>query len=402
MAIDRACPDRAGAAALLRRVTIAVTALVGLAANEAAAQRAFYRPTEAELIGPAGTLIRSEAMLNPRAGASAYRVLYRSTGLHNVPIAVSGIVFVPDGPPPAEGRPIVAWAHGTTGVAEPCAPSLSPHHFARIQGLNNLLERGYVVTATDYPGLGTAGTHPYLVGTSEARAVLDSIRVARTIPGAGSGNRFVVWGHSQGGHAALFSGLLARHYAPELQLSGIAAAAPATELASLLAADIDTLGGKDLTAMTLWSWARVFGAPIDRVVEPKAIPTVDRLANDCLESTLELLILERTAKRLDRSFLSVKNFADVEPWRSLIAQNSPGPVPDAIPVFLAQGELDELVRPSITRNYMRRLCEAGSKVRLLLMPTVGHPTAGRDSADAAAAWMADRFEGKSAPDDCSR
>ncbi len=378
MTFDRPHQNRAGAAALLRRLIVAVTALVTLTASEAAAQRTFYRATESELIGPPGTLIRSEAMLNPRDGTSAYRVLYRSTGLRNEPIAVSGIIVVPDGPPPAEGRPIVAWAHGTTGVAEPCAPSLSSHHFARIQGLNNLLERGYVVTATDYPGLGTAGTHPYLVGTSEARAVLDSIRVARALPGAGNGNRFAVWGHSQGGHAALFSGLLARHYAPELQLAGIAAAAPATELASLLAADIDTLGGKDLTAMTLWSWARVFGAPIDRVVEPQALPTVDRLANDCLESALELLILERTAKRLDRSFLSVKNFADLEPWRSLIAQNSPGPLPDAIPVFLAQGELDDLVRPSITRNYMRRLCEAGSKVRLLLMPNVGHPTAGRD------------------------
>jgi acetyl esterase/lipase len=259
-----------------------------------------------------------------------------------------------------------------------------------------------VVTATDYPGLGTAGTHPYLVGASEARAVLDSIRVARSLPGAGNGNRFAVWGHSQGGHAALFSGLMARHYSPELQLAGIAAAAPATELAALLAEDIDTLGGKDLTAMTLWSWNRVFGAQISRVVEPKAIPTVDRLANDCLESALELLILERTAKRLDRSFLSVKNFADVEPWRSLIAENTPGPLPGTIPVFLAQGELDELVRPSITRGYMRRLCEAGSKVRLLLMPAVGHPTAGRDAASAAADWMADRFEGKAAPDDCGK
>lgn len=402
MALDRASQNQDGAAALLRRLAIAGIAIIAFGASEAAAQHAFYRATDAELVGPPGTLIRREPMLNAPAGATAYRVLYRSTGLRNEPIAVSGIIVVPDGPPPAEGRPIVAWAHGTTGVAEPCAPSLSLHHFARIQGLTKLLERGYAVTATDYPGLGTAGTHPYLVGISEARAVLDSIRVARTLPGAGNGNRFAVWGHSQGGHAALFSGLLAHHYVPELQPAGVAAAAPATELAALLAEDIDTLGGKDLTAMTLWSWSRVFGAEMSRVVAPKAIPTVDRLANDCLESTLELLILERTAKRLDRSFLSVKNFADVEPWRSLIAENTPGTLPSAIPIFLAQGELDELVRPSITGSYMRRLCEAGSKVRLLLMPTVGHPTAGRDSAGAAADWMADRFDGKVTPDDCGK
>jgi acetyl esterase/lipase len=222
------------------------------------------------------------------------------------------------------------------------------------------------------------------------------------MPGAGNGNRFAVWGHSQGGHAALFTGLIGRQYASELELTGVAAAAPATELVALLTADIDTLGGKDLTAMALWSWSRVFGAPINQVVVPAAIPTVDRLAHECLESRLELLILQQTAKTLDRSFLSVKNFADVQPWRSLMTENTPGTLPGDIPVFLAQGSADQLVRPDITRDYMGRLCAAGSKVRLLWMPNVGHATAGRDSADAAAAWMASRFDGEAVPNDCGK
>ncbi len=78
------------------------------------------------------------------------------------------------------------------------------------------------------PGLGTAGPHPYLVGLSEARAVLDSVRAAREIAGAGASDRFAVWGHSQGGQAALFSGLIADTYAPELRLAGVAAAVPAS------------------------------------------------------------------------------------------------------------------------------------------------------------------------------
>ena len=68
-----------------------------------------------------------------------------------------------------------------------------------------MLDRGYVVAATDYPGLGTPEVHPYLVGTSEARAVLDSVRAARAIPEAAAGARFAVWGRSQGGQAALKS-----------------------------------------------------------------------------------------------------------------------------------------------------------------------------------------------------
>lgn len=92
-----------------------------------------------------------------------------------------------------------------------------------IMGLPELLKRGYAVVAPDYPGLGTPGPHPYLVGESEGHAVLDAVRAARNAPEAHAGQRFAVWGHSQGGHATLFAGLLAQSYAPELQLVGVAA-----------------------------------------------------------------------------------------------------------------------------------------------------------------------------------
>ncbi len=90
-------------------------------------------------------------------GAAAYRVLYRSKGLHDEPIAVSGVVIVPAGPPPPGGRLIVAWAHPTTGIVSKCAPSLAHVLFSSIQGLHEMLRRNYVVAATDYPGLGTVG-----------------------------------------------------------------------------------------------------------------------------------------------------------------------------------------------------------------------------------------------------
>jgi Secretory lipase len=225
-------------------------------------------------------------MMFAPAGAAAYRVLYRSKGLHDEPIAVSGIVVVPPGPAPQGGRPIVAWAHPTTGIVPRCAPSLAIFHFQQMQGLRDMVERGYIVAATDYPGLGTVGPHPYLVGVSEGRAVLDSVRAARTIAGAAGANRFGVWGHSQGGQAVLYAGLLAESYAPEMTLVGVAAAAPATDLATLLDDDFKSAGGKNITAMTLWSWSRVYGAAIAQVVEPSAMPIIDRLADECIESIL--------------------------------------------------------------------------------------------------------------------
>src|SRR6201992_2697036 len=124
--------------------------------------------------------------------AATYRVVYRSTGLDGRPIFVSGVVIVPQGAAPPGGRPIVAWAHPTSGIVPRCAPSLAIFLFEQIQGLRSFVRDGYVVAATDYPGLGTAGPHPYLVGISEGRAVLDSVRVARSMPGAGGGLAFAV------------------------------------------------------------------------------------------------------------------------------------------------------------------------------------------------------------------
>jgi acetyl esterase/lipase len=201
------------------------------------------------------------------------------------------------------------------------------------------------------PGLGTPETHPYLVGVSEARAVLDSVRAARAMTGTAS--RFAVWDHSQGGQAALFTGLLAKSYAPELDLAGVAAAAPATALATLFSDDINSSGGRNLPAMTLWSWVRVFGAPMNTVVDPSAIPTIDRLADECIESVYDILLRRATARPLEKKFLVGGNFYTAEPWRSLLDSNTPGALPPNVPLFLAQGGADELVQWQMTMDYMR-------------------------------------------------
>ncbi len=103
----------------------------------------------------------------------------------------------------------------------------------------------------------------------------------------------------------------------------------------------------------------------------------------------------------DRSFLRVQNFADAEPWRTLLARNSPDALSPEIPIFLAQGEADTLVLPPVTRDYMARLCRAGSMVQLYWMPGVGHLYAARDSALTAIDWITNRFRGAPAPTSCN-
>jgi pimeloyl-ACP methyl ester carboxylesterase len=381
---------------------ILVTLCILTGANAANAQTDFYRAPASEAAGAPGTLVRQEVIDGAPLGATAYRVLYRSTGLDNQPILVSGVVIVPPGDPPPGGRPIVAWAHPTSGVVSRCAPSLAIFLFEQIQGLQSFVRDGYVVAATDYPGLGTPGPHPYLVGVSEARAVIDSVRVAATLPGAGGGKKFVVWGHSQGGHAALFTGIIAKTYAPELDLLGIAAAAPATDLATLMNEDIDSVGGKNITAMTLWSWQRVFDAKMDKVVDSRALPAIDQLAEECIEGPFDLRRRQLTEQPLEQYFLTTKHPSDIEPWRTLLTQNSPGLLPSNIPIFLAQGTNDVIIHPDVTKAYAAKLCEAGSKMQMLSMPGIGHGRAAQASTQAMLEWIGDRFAGKPAPDECSR
>ncbi len=387
---------------LLRLPSLFAVPFVFVCSTIAFAQTKFYSVVDTDLSSYAnGALIRSEPIEDAPDGATAYRVLYKSEGLQGEAIAVSGVVIVPAGPAHAGSRPIVAWAHPTTGIVPKCAPSLALVLFQSIQGLHEMLQRGYVVTATDYPGLGTAGPHPYLVGISEGRAVLDSVRVARVMPGAGGGHAFAVWGHSQGGQAALYTGILAQSYAPELQLVGVAAAAPATDLGTLLTDDMHTAGGRNITAMTLWSWSRVYGAPISNVVTPQAMPAVDQLAGKCIERFFDVIERRGPSKELDQSFLMVNNISDVEPWRGLLASNTPEALPPSVPVFLAQGMKDTLVRPAVTESYMQRLCKAGSAVQWHPVPNAGHLFVARDSAGAAIDWIAERFAGAPAPNDCN-
>lgn len=350
---------------------------------------------------PPGTLLDQEAISGAPDGAQAYRVAYQSRASDGADVTVSGLVIVPAGAPPATGRPVVAWAHPTTGVVPACAPSRSLLRFAMIPGLRDMLKRGFVVTATDYPGTGPGEVQPFLDGVAEAHAVLDSVRAASRIEGSGANSRFALWGHSQGGQAVLFAGKLTADYAPELELAGVAAAAPATDLAALLRDDMGTKGGNNLTALALWSWARTQSAPFEPIVKADAVPAINAVAAKCIDVLLTSPSKRAADKVLAAGFLSVPNVTSVEPWRSIIARNSVGPLPKTVPLFLAQGGADVIVHPSVTAAYMARQCAAGGRATLLTMPKIGHGWIAAKSSDAAVGWIADRFAGLPPPDDCS-
>jgi pimeloyl-ACP methyl ester carboxylesterase len=263
-----------------------------------------------------------------------------------------------------------------------------------------MLARGYVVTATDYPGLGTVGPHPYLIGVSEGRAVLDSVRAARELKEAVAGNRFAVWGHSQGGHASLFTGQLARSYAPELRLVGVAAAAPATELSVLLKDEIGGIEGKVLGAFALWSRSRVFDISLDGVVLERSMLVFERVASFCNETNNQDLKLVFAEQPLEREGFLMVDITTAKPWAGLMKDNTPGLQPAGMPVFLAQGTADTVVLPAVTARFMRQLCRAGTPVRFVSVPGGDHSASAKFGAAPAVAWITQRFAGRPAPSDC--
>jgi pimeloyl-ACP methyl ester carboxylesterase len=362
--------------------------------------RKFYQTGPAEFAGPPGSVIRLKKMLLTPDGAMAYKVLYVSTGLRGEHVPVSATVVIPLGDAPPGGRPIVAWAHPTTGVMPRCAPSLSGKPFKFIEGLAAMVNNGYVVVSTDYPGLGTPQPHPYMVGLSEAYAVIDSVRAAHAIDKARAGTRFVVWGAGQGGQAALFTGMIARTYAPDLTLLGVAAAAPATDLAALMQNDIDTTGGSSLVALGLWSWSRVYGAPLYTVVQPGAMAIINKVADTCLTAPRDLSDRKLSKAAPKSQILSVPNLTTLPPWKTLLAQNTPARLPRSVPVFLLQGSADQIVPPPLTTRYANSLCAGGSRVLMQNMIGVSHGKIAHAGVAAAMNWIMARFAGIPAPTSC--
>ena len=249
-------------------------------ADNAPAGDPFYTPPVPLPPGQPGDPVYQRPLDNEYAVLTEggnWLVLYQSQDVHGNPIATSGIIALPQTTPPAGGFPVVSWAHGTVGVADLCAPSRdTPDSLAHPMNtypqtlLNTLLQNGYAVAMTDYEGLGTTDrTHPYLLGQSEAYAILDIVRATRQLFGALISDQVAIVGHSQGGQGALFAGSYAPTWAPELDLVGVAAIAPANHNLPLLQAGAGLAGTNPGFAFTPLFLCGAIGA--DPTIDPAQV-----------------------------------------------------------------------------------------------------------------------------------
>ena len=347
--------------------------------------------------GAPGQLIRAMRIAGPAApaGARAWAILYHSRSADGRDVAVSGMVVAPSpkrGRAPAGGRPVVAWAHATAGLADRCAPSsrglAGLRAFGRVW-LARLLDRGYVVVATDYEGLGTPGVHPYLVGKSEGHSLLDAVRAAGQLRAARAGGRVALWGFSQGGHAVLWAGQLAPSYAPELLLAGLVSVSPGGALAALDREPFHPapLRTTEFGVLIAAAWHEVYDAPLD-ILTPAGRAAAERLLTACPGSNQGG---EPALARDPRK---------VGPWPGLFASNAPGRARVDAPVLVVQGAAEGTAPTAVVRALTARLCELGGRPRLSVYPGVHHGKVMEASGPDVLAWIDARLAGVPAGSSC--
>ena len=350
-----------------------------------------------------GTLESADPVVDTPGGMQAWRVAYWTTNQDGRAQRVTGMVVAPREAIPGQPRRVIAWTHGTSGVVEKCAPSLSPIFYTATPALAEMVRRGYVVVAPDYPGLGSAMPHPYLIGGDTARSVLDAVRAARQIPGAASGSSFAVWGESQGGHAALWTAAEARRYAPDLTLTATAAAAPPTDLPQNLLGGTDANVRAMLTAFTAYSWSERFGAPLSTLFNRANQGVAQRLArNNCITLGASPRLGTILGVAAMRNALKGKDMGTIAPWAGIARRNSVIPANVPGPLLLAQSVNDPIVSPAVTRAFARQRCRTGRPLRWVSLPGGDHAHSARDSATVTLDWIDARFAGTRAPSDCGR
>jgi pimeloyl-ACP methyl ester carboxylesterase len=335
---------------------------------------------------PGVVLTSATATLPPELTglATGKRIQYVSTDVNGALITATALIMTPKG---GKQNRVAAWAHGTTGLADKCAPSTSQNVFwpeARA-AVAALLGKGFTVAAPDYPGLGTAQSHPYLVGVSEARATIDAVKAARNLDSALS-TQYVVDGHSQGGAAALFANQIATGYDGNLVLKGSASIAPVSGIPAL-AAMIPGTPIQGYLVMGLYGLNAVDPSfSPNSVLAPAAKSKQTVLSSGCLNEILTAY------QSLTASQLLIGGALPDAVVTKLTSYDEPAQTTTTASVLLVQGDADTTIPVELTRDVLLpQLQTYAPTVTYVEVPNGTHDSAVTDSAGDVATWLAARF-----------
>lgn len=355
-----------------------------------------------------GTLIRyrsTSISLGTAPENEAWNLIYRSRGARNGPDAVAGTAFVPSAPWDGPGaRPIVSFAVGTQGLDESCAPSRQFEAGSEYENSNiaGALNQGWAVLVTDYEGYLDGQTPTYSAGRSQGHAVLDIVRAARKLPGAGLSRRAKValWGYSQGGQSAAWAGEQESSYTPEAKLKGIVAGGvPADLLATAQNLDGDVGEGLLLAANVGIDQAYPKLFKLDSLLNDAGRAAVQTIKGQCVGETLatyaghSLSEYSKDSKTLDQ--LVVRKGI-----KKVFRLNKLGLGKPKVPVLQYHSLSDDIVPLGQAVDLRDTYCHKGVIEQFTTYPG-NHVTGAFAGSQAAVDWIAGRFAGEPAPDNCA-
>lgn len=345
--------------------------------------RSFFAEPEPIPAGNHGDLIRFQVVES--GDDVTYRIMYLSASVSGAPTVVTGLVSADVAAPPVDGYRLLLHGHGTTGIADHCAPSRSidaanDFYAKDFNEVESATSQGFVVVSTDYEGLGGPGRHPYLVGVSEGRSMLDAGIAARQLPDLNIGTATAVVGFSQGGHAALWAAQLATDWTPSYPISGVVLGAPASEVGTLanMGAGRPELGA--LTVSIVAGLAAAYPeaeAALPEVLTPAGMEVMALMDEHCFAESVPVPPGPYVAADPNT----------VEPFASLLAANTPGMTPTAAPILVFHGDADPAVPVTHSETLSRRLCDGGHTIERRVLPGQAHvASADRAYADGVA-WL---------------
>ena len=366
--------------------------------STAPAGNAFYVPPKKLPPGPHGTVIRCRPVTSPVPGARAWQILYLSTTVSGARTAVSGTVLVPTAAH-AGARPVVAYASGTQGWGDQCAPSreMASGSFDEQFAVNNLLAQGWAVAVTDYPGLGTPGGEQYSVGIAEGKAVLDVLRAATLLPGAGLNAKApaAIEGYSQGGGAAGWAAELASSYAPALRLRGVAMGGTPANLQAVAnnvngSAFFAFLGGAALGFDAAYPARHLLS---DLTTAGRS--ALGRLGTMCQEQALATYAGKRIQ---DYTTGGIDPMGETR-WQQVLNANDLGTIAPRVPVLQYHGRADEVIPWKVEAALHRQWCKKGVKTQLTGYPGE-HVTTQVEAQTQVVSWLKARLAGHPAQSNC--
>ena len=417
-----------------------VLGLTSLAVNADPPMQAFYAAVmKMAPEGKLGQVIKQEKIATSLKAAQAWRIAYISSDISGRKTISTGLVVAPTGVAPAGGRPVMTWAHGTTGSAQNCGPSqvidpAAPLNEYFLVGGNSwtdygipaaeeLIKEGYVIVATDYQGLGGGGRHQYSVAATNALDTLNAARAAISMNETGANKKTLVYGWSQGGGAAIALAGMPEHIkqtgtvADNLDIVGFVALAPQDISILAPAGKLDQVAADkyfqdsqkmffdnvfNFTHATMFYWGTQAAFPnlkLSDIFTDDGVKVSNEIYNNkCMHAASDTFNFNYGS---NYASLIKQKPSNTVAWAQAMQKGGVPVVKPVAPIQIYFGTKDTAVPPMMHKLYQEQACKLGGNVGRMQLPgEQSHFTTPGSSKPFYVPWIKDRVAGKPLANAC--